>query len=66
VTTETVFDRLREAHLKVWAAPNPFRSVVYAEITQDPEELPDDQIVPDNTDPLPPDPEVKTDPVDDE
>jgi hypothetical protein len=32
----------------------------------DPEELPDDQIVPDNTDPRPPDPEVKTDPVDDE
>jgi hypothetical protein len=37
-----------------------------AEVTQDPEELPDDQIVPDNTDPLPPEPEVKTDPVDDE
>lgn len=39
-----------------------------AEITQDPEELPDDQIVPDNTDPLPPEPDIKTDavPVDDE
>lgn len=36
------------------------------EVTQDPEELPDDQIVPDNTDPLPDEPEIKTDPVDDE
>jgi hypothetical protein len=33
---------------------------------RDPEELPDDQIVPDNADPLPPDPDIKTDPVDDE
>jgi hypothetical protein len=34
----------------------------------EPVELDDDQIVPDNTDPLPPEPEIKTDevPVDDE
>lgn len=34
-----------------------------AEITQEPEELPDDAIVPDVTEPLPPDPDIRTDPV---
>jgi hypothetical protein len=32
----------------------------------EPVELPDEAIVPDNAEPLPPDPEIKTDPVDDE
>ena len=32
------------------------------EITRDPEELPDDQIVPDEVQPLPPD-DIRTDPV---